>query len=409
MPKTPPKWDPDPHHVKPDGGFALLHGGAICAAWDLGRTDIGHHATRLYFALVEMSTRRAGQGGELKVDEALNLMGLSRSSKNLAKIRRAYAALSDAKLIVAGDRKLSFPDVRTSPRLAKVPRGDRRVPVPRRVLRLLAKATTARTAAVLGYAFRCLHNHRKSLTRWGLVQVQWIADVFDLNRGSVDRAKQWLVGLGWIKQLPTHGWLVRRHGVRTLIDLRWGGSAARPGVDELPLARRFTKRHPLPRGSNNQQPAGRRRPGVSKPPTWRKLTDGDLRDLGRLRELFAQRDSSGAVYANPRFRDFVALAVRARDGDRPAALFRWLIDRGRRDWVTQSQEDEAIRWLKPARKQTMDPPLLGTKLPRLEIDPIDYRLFVAAVKTAGCRAFQVLRDHRGWTRERFQAVERAAG
>src|SRR5690606_12683296 len=91
--------------------------------------------------------------------------------------------------------------------------GRRPVPIPRRLLRLLAKHTKpAEVIAAIAHLIRCLFKRGKEIHMQGFVRAEWVAEVFGVSVRAVYAARSWLVGLGVLKQLPIHQFVMNKHG-----------------------------------------------------------------------------------------------------------------------------------------------------------------------------------------------------
>ena len=221
-------WDPQPLHEKPLGGFVACHGSVVLAVWELSRSVGSQLVSRTFFALTETAARRRTSAGEPGHAEVLKLLGLSNTPKNLTRVRAAVRLLTEKGLILRSGGGVKPARTAESETLKSIVRGSRGIPIPRRIIRWLCRATAVETATVLGICFRCLHNYRKRFTRYGRVQCSWIARTFGVNRGSVDRVKQRLIASGWIHQVQTPAHERQRWGIKTLVNPEWTDARSAP-------------------------------------------------------------------------------------------------------------------------------------------------------------------------------------
>jgi hypothetical protein len=186
---------------------------------------------RVWFAAGEMVARRCGRPAPLPrrygLDELQRLTGLS--TKRLEDSLRRLAA---ARLLSWSDSAIKFPAspdvVPLSDRagfrdfLDKIPNHRRLVPVPRRILRLLAGgARPALIATILGHLFRCLYLKRGICLDRGRVKASWIAETFGVGLRRVKQARHDLVAMGWLIPIAEDQWALNRWGSHVRINLAW--------------------------------------------------------------------------------------------------------------------------------------------------------------------------------------------
>jgi hypothetical protein len=122
----------------------------------------------------------------------------------------------------------SFVDLLSATATAEVTNHRRRVPVPRRMLRFLARCSRpAITAVVFGHLLRGMYYRSGQCVAGGTCKASWISTVFGLDLRTVKSARKVLVSLGWLMPLPTPQHLLNRFGPRFLIDMRWRAPARR--------------------------------------------------------------------------------------------------------------------------------------------------------------------------------------
>lgn len=248
-------------------------------------------------------------------------------------------------------------------------RGSRRlIPVPRPLLRFLAKESSAPLAQVMvGYLARGLSLQRssKEIRNRGTVKARWIADVFGVSLRAVRYAQAKLRASGWIgKDTGSKQWKLNRDGAYFDINLDWEPPLASEKASKVcvdcarpqseigtcgapPIEDKFS-----PSESKNQF-------ALSKPgfclkeskrrsiPNLSEVRAEDLCSVERLRALFGQAVRRG--WLRPCAADelnFFGAAVRARhvSGEGPR-IFAGIVRNRLWQHITGAQEDEARRML----------------------------------------------------------------
>jgi hypothetical protein len=224
----------------------------------------------------------------------------------------------------------------------------RPIPVPRRILRLLARPGRASTAVViLAYVLRGLTLDRRTgeVRGRGSVKASWIAEAYGLSMRSVRAARADMVRLGLIgRDRASSQWKLNRTGAYFSWNLAWSGASrvaprrAAPASHPAPLI----ERPETPNGSRrDQKPAGS---GVLRKPDIRSVREEDLRRLDTLDELYRQAvrarilDGTESEVLN-----FVGAAVRAITSEvrAPERVFMGIVRRRLWGHVTQAQEARA--------------------------------------------------------------------
>src|SRR5512135_974523 len=237
---------------KPEGGFAFFSVIQLVMAWTAFReARINLRELRVYFALAEMKSRRCGcqddqrppeftpreirklvggAGGEREAVHKLLSVGLLRQ---VTKTNIEFAT---------GPEELRFEPETLDETLASIPNHDRRVPVPRRIVRLIAGgARRTLIATILGHLIRCLFYKHGLCQPKGCVKASWIADVFGISERAVKEQRQHLVALGWLLPQKTPQPTLNVHGLWLAINLAWDGlSDAKETLCE-PAAEESTK------------------------------------------------------------------------------------------------------------------------------------------------------------------------
>jgi len=305
--------------------------------------------------LVECRSVRVVRG-ELRRLEAAGLLTFSRDSLKLSN-----RPIEAAECLVASASAGRSP--------------SRSVPVPRPILRLLARPGTASTAkVVLAYMLRGLTRDWKTgeVRGRGSVKASWIAEVFGMSLRGVRAGRAELVRLGLIERdRGSSQWKLNRTGSYFAWNLAWPGASSTAPLVAVAASNPAPpiKRPGTPYGSErDQKPVG---PGVFRKPNIREVVDEDLRRLSRLEELFQQAvrgrilDGTEADALN-----FVAAAVRATttDADSPVRVFMGIVRRKLWRYVSLAQEDRAWEGLDRLRRSRPDAfrPKRLTAVPSME-------------------------------------------
>jgi DNA-binding IclR family transcriptional regulator len=340
------------------------------------------------------------QRSELETLTGLNTRSVARALGCLQRV-----GLVEFKATAIALAELPMPEAGETIRDLAGGRSVRRpVPVPRTVLRFLAAQESAALGRVmLGYVCRGLALDRVggAVRETGTVKASWLAETLGLSLRSVRYAQAELRSTGWIgKDVGSKQWKLNRHGAWFRIRLDWKpplvvteGAAcdatsraqfAHPTPDSRTSVAPPKEDRKTPSESKNQKPGvfgtgiGKERPVCPTPlpaPTLANIRLADLHDRERLRSLHRQAVARGWFPdSEADALNFVAAAVRARSTPvrDPVRVFVALI-RGRR-WghVTQAQEDEARRMLRPPSAPARAPAetsrlgeLIGTLLPEM--------------------------------------------
>jgi hypothetical protein len=275
--------------------------------------------------------------------------------------------------------------------LAEFKRPERAVPIPRRVLRMLAgRAGRGLVATTLGHLLRCMRFLRgRGCVMAGLCRPRWVADVFGVSLAAVKAAREELERDGLLVRDETPRWVRRRWGSRMSVNAAWcessetvsahpksslSASSSDPnsGLTESELEPSSTYK--------NQEPASRG-PGGSltktrtereRPPSLEHVEPGDLRSIPRLTALYEEAVRKHlAPNSESGFNDFVALAERAkRVGRNPPAVFATLVRRREWRFVTNQDEDEALRRVRAHRDRVFEQPAVAD---RFSLDPEEAR------------------------------------
>ena len=346
-------------------------------------------AARVWFACLEMvAIRQAAQRvrrlrrdtrriePDFKRSELVELTGLNSRAvgKAVAAIQRCGLASLTAKAITVADSPM--PEAGETIRTISGGRSARRpIPVPRALLRFLARQPTAALGkAMLGYVCRGLSIERQggAIREAGTVKASWLADTLGLSLRSVRYAQAELRRIGWIpKDTGSKQWKLNRHGAWFRINLDW-----RPATTEMEVFGRASdtsfgieiapprpvfstlvappkEDRKTPSESKNQKPGvfgtgnGKGQPLNRTPlpaPLLSNIRIEDLKDRERLRSLHGQAVARGWLRdCEADALNFFAAAARARTvpGGDPVRVFVGIVRRRLWHHITQAQEDEA--------------------------------------------------------------------
>lgn len=418
---------------KPEGGYQPISTAVLALAWWRCHHEkaIRLDDLRVWFAAWEMTARRCGRPApappprRFGLDELQGLTGLPP-----ARLKKSLPRLQTAGLLAWSESAMEFPD---SP--AAVPISDRagferfverlprrRVPVPRRILRLLAgKRPPALIAAVLGCSIRCLRFKDGALLDRGRVKASWIAEAFGVSLRRIQQARRDLIAMGWLVPMEAEQWELNSWGAHVRINLAWSyttagatepaapareallpsgaPAAARPAVptpnhrvasdrsESSPPPADFGAKSSPPdlnskpfQEEKNQKPASSGSTGFFQPriggekpktplstarPILRDVKPEDLADVGRLLVLYDQAVDQELAAASEFGRQrFIAAAEHARaiGTKNPCGLFARLVRDGLWHFATQDDETGANARLK---RHLHEPP----PAPRSRVEP----------------------------------------
>ena len=460
---------------KPEGGFAFFTVTQLVMAWTaLREGEIGLKELRVYFALAEMKSRRCGCTDDdpppeftpLEIRRLVGGAGGEREAVNKLLTVGLLREVSKTNIEFATDPgELRFESETLEATLDLIPNNDRRVPVPRRIVRLIAGgARRTLIATILGHLIRCLFYKRGMCHSKGCVKASWIAEVFGVSERRVHQQRRHLVALGWLLPQETSQRTLNGHGLWVTINLAWDALAEakerlyEPAVEHAgggeetqepasPAADSPAELSPPPaektaetvtpykenieplRESKNQEPASGGPTGVyisqseskkteapADRPTLRDVKPEDLRDPARLLDLHAQAIAAGYVSSSEAGRlNFFAAANHARViGSRnPPGLFVRILRSGLWSFLTQDDEDVARVQL----RRVLYPEGASVELPRAEAprpspaisaDARFVRDVTAQLRQRGIPESSVWRlvnhERPEWTRERWDAA-----
>jgi hypothetical protein len=340
---------------KPHGGFCFIHANSISAAWAelvSGRMELRDF--RAWLGCHELVARRCtlaeGRQPAYSADELGQLIGATATEHVRASLRR----LERLGLVSFAESSID-----TTPSAVSVGRG-RPIPIPRPVLRMLAKSRgRAFIATVLGHLMRCLYYRKGQCRSGGWCKASWIADTFGVAVRAVKEARRRLVALGLLRLLRADQNRLNRFGRPLVVELTWAGeSAPRKRDSTSESAPPYTHKELSYRRDDHQKPA--QASGAAgariraREPNLNDVTVADLEDPWRLAALFKQARKRGwvrrcradilAVYSA------AAHAMRVATRSAPG-LFYWTLSNSAWSYVTCHDEDEGQRML--ARLRTL--------------------------------------------------------
>ncbi len=393
---------------KPAGGFTLVSGTVLLAAWAAYRRgDLRLVDLRVWFACLELTARRCGlikgRSPSYRIEEIHGLVG----GVGGEHIRHSITRIEKTGLLAWSESSIVFPksdgvlsQEGLGPMLDFVPNHRRLIPVPRRIIRLIAGgARRVVIASILGHLLRCLYYRGGLCHAEGTCKASWIADVFGVNVRNVKAARKHLVGIGWLVPISTRQTVLNRFGQRICVNLEWSrNDISQTSKRSLPSTVSTTELPPpyndkklSSRIYMNQKP-GNGPSGVSKQPkregrpTLRHVVQEDLHDPRRLEVLHRQAIAAALISQSEsdRLRFFAAAEHAKAIGTRnPCGLFATIVRRGLWGFITQDDEDaanQAVKRLAPVCKASVrDPGVVEIKSPPLNDEPVLSRMEIRAI------------------------------
>ena len=214
---------------KPVGGFVFMTVRQLCRVW------VAYEQRRIklvdvwvWWAAHEVVAKRCqakpDQQRCYRVEELDRLVGSAHS------MPQSLRRLAQAGLLCWNEEQITFPEEATSmdefqalnAMLEQIPNHQRRVPVPRRIIRYLAGGCRrVRMATVLGHLLRCLYYRAGQCCPHGHCKAPWIATVFGVGLRQVKRARRQLEQLGLLQRHDAPQWVLNRYGADLTINLQW--------------------------------------------------------------------------------------------------------------------------------------------------------------------------------------------
>ena len=221
---------------KPAGGFALLTVEQVLLPWLAHQHNlIEPLALRASFGLREMPERRCQLAPGTRIHyQARELQGLLGPAVRLATAAAAIATLEATGLVRRTEHTLGLltqPEALQGVDLARYATLRAhvhpllyRVPVPRRMLRYLAReGSPGLIATTLGVVLRCLRYYRrdKECRSGGTLSVAWLADCFGIGERTAYRGLATLAALGWLATVPPPPDLRGPDGPWRVVNMAW--------------------------------------------------------------------------------------------------------------------------------------------------------------------------------------------
>jgi hypothetical protein len=272
----------DPPRTKPAGGYVLCAAGGLFALWWLRKLGILRGLDfRVFFALLEMQARRCelpeGRDPRHGLLELSRLCGgtsepeLKRALRRLRKVgfvkgftRATLVLARNADDLALDDETREFLDEKFL--LLRSPK--RLVPLPRRMVRLLASGACMTFAAViLGTAIATLFFKRGVVTARGAYKASWLAEAFGISERTVYRHRTYLVEeLRWLRIIASPQLRQNANGLLVEVDLDWDGAppiSILVSIEPKAESKQEASQGTFPRGIK-QQTRPRRRTRIRK-------------------------------------------------------------------------------------------------------------------------------------------------
>lgn len=370
---------------KPVGGYVLVPAtGLLSAWWAYKRRFIQFRDFRAWLACHELLAQRCGlqkgQTPHFKVEELRALVGGVGGEHLRASLRR----LERTGLVTWSQTTLRFAtsvsDVRVGDTedldetVQRVTNHRRRVPFPRRLLRLLARESRpVFVATALGHLLRCMYSRNGMCRGDGRCKASWVANVFEVDERNVKAARKQLLEQEWLFRRPDWQRAMNRWGPAVCFNFRRADGQPRETPPRPTLSTTGT---PPPRRTGNSS-FGRsenQKPGSPVPSGVRKRTGRgprlsrvlltDLKDPSRLLVLHEQAQRAGLVgnSESDRLKFFAAAEHAVSYGRKnPPGLFAAVVRRGLWNYLTLPDEDRARRvmasvWREPPHTTSVPSP-----------------------------------------------------
>ena len=227
---------------KPAGGYSLIPVIQLAMAWWCYQTGLIKFVDlRAWLACHELQARRCrlktGEPARFVLAELRSLVGGTekRLHASIGRLQAAGLLTWTESAISFGSSPEAIPVAERSGFLSffeQLPNRERRVPVPRRMVRMLAGGTTrAVLATVLAHLLRCMYFRNGGCEARGTCKATWIAEVFGLGLSRVKAARKHLVELGWLLPAESPQWRLNRYGPTMVINLEWSVNLSWSRID----------------------------------------------------------------------------------------------------------------------------------------------------------------------------------
>ena len=366
-----------------DGGYSLLTATQVTKVlYALINKRISFYAFRTYCACLEMREMRKafytsqpkhtvqGRYACYSAEEIKQLLG-ARSTRLISSAVRTLEgqellSVKDKSMQISKDTSLEVQGLLEACHMGRTP--NRKIPIPRRMLRFLARCTQVSVAKTL--LFYCLRG--LSLKRGGVIQAKGtmksslLAHLGKCSLRAISAARKILISLRLITPDETRCQRkLNRTGVFFTINLQWKPNAScsddkakvctdsappSPAQDSNPACP--IKRFRTSYEGRNQKLCSRTASGVSQKkksdtPSLSQVVPKDLGNLSRLQELYRQAIKRQWIKrSEASWIAWVAAAVRAQrlgTEQQGIKLFVAIIRQRLYDHISQAEEDEARR------------------------------------------------------------------
>lgn len=346
----------------PRGGYVFVSAAGLLATWWSYKAGlIEFRDVRAWLACHEVKVRRCtlekGRTPRFTEGEVGRLIGGVGGEHVRASLRR----LARASLMSWSESSIEFRAATEGlpadaiAFIESVTNHRRRIPVPRPLLRFLARERKpVLVATAIGHLLRCMYFRKGRCEPKGLCKASWIANTLGVDERNVKSARQALEAVGILERFPTPQLVMNRYGVAMRLNLGWSCPKSKTPRRSM----NSTTESPRPRetGISSFRRSGNQKLGEPSPigvrkrtgrgPSFSRVTREDLADTSRLCGLFEQAQARGWVGRSEAERlKFFAAAEHARRFARKSVegLFVSVVKRGLWQHLTLSDEDAARR------------------------------------------------------------------
>ncbi len=347
------------------GGYIAVRAGELLSLLIAYKGGIKPAAVKLYLA----SHLEAVEQG-FNPNHKITLNDLAKRAR-LADYtaQKALRELEAAGLLTLKERTLTFSpgvtpeaepylaDLKTSP--------DRPVPIPRRILRLLAShGKASELIGTLVHLLRCLFINRGSINDTGFIKNELITRLTGLCGRAIQGARNWMKKMGFISARSVSQRVLNRLGSCFSVNLN-PNLGTEPGAiiapQELSRVAEFAPPPAVTLICKNNKPInhyayaqskGKECPcksgvfGVThKRSTLTDIKPEDLREIPRLEALYRQAVARKWLPdCEASIKNFVGAATRARQVEgNPVKIFVGIVKKGLWHHITQAQEGRGLK------------------------------------------------------------------
>ena len=338
-------------------------------------------ALRVYFALIAILASRSAvgretrkQGRNSKRENNFSITELTRLVSGVSErnVRAGLAELKKAGLATVTKKEISlnsFPTAETKEFMQENGIAQRVIPIPRRMLRFLAKSKKpCLILTTVAYMMRGLYKHRREIKNSGTVKASWIAEIFGISESSVKNSRRELIQLGFITPDTTESQRkLNRTGAYFSINLDWnyqqeaeesGGEVSEKCRDFAPphakkcrdFAPPYKKQLTPYRSLETNKPDSRTSGFCKTKVSFRNIKQEDIKKIPLLLLLYQSAVEQKVFNHSERnLLSFFATAVKAkRSWDNSIGIFVWTV-RNNFKFINDSDEAQAEIALKKYR------------------------------------------------------------